>query len=104
MKKLVLVLVFVQVVALATACSSSSSGDAAGDGKTIRSGPAGNNLTVTLSNKDGALRKGKQDFTVKFTDASGKTVDVGSAALNFHMPAMGSMAAMNNAEIGRAHV
>jgi len=32
-----------------------------------------------------------------FTDASGKPVDVGSASLNFFMPEMGSMAAMNEA-------
>ena len=31
-----------------------------------------------------------------FADPSGKPVDVGSASLNFFMPAMGSMSAMNN--------
>ena len=30
-------------------------------------------------------------------DSSGKAVDVGSASLNFYMPAMGTMPAMNNA-------
>lgn len=65
-------------------------------GKTIKSGPAGNNLTVTLSNTDGVLHKGKQDFTLTFADGSGNTVDVGAVSLNFFMPAMGSMAAMNN--------
>ena len=76
------------------ACGAgSSSTDAA---KTIKSGQAGNNLTATLSNSDGVLRKGKQDFTLTFADASGKTVDVGSVSLNFFMPAMGSMSAMNN--------
>jgi hypothetical protein len=78
---------------IAAACSSSST-DA---GKTIKSGPAGNNLTATLSNSDGVLRKGKQTVTLKFADQSGKPVDVGAASLNFFMPAMGSMAAMNNA-------
>ena len=65
-------------------------------GKVIKSGPAGNNLTATLSNPDGTLRKGKQEFNLAFTDASGKPVDVGSVALNYRMAAMGSMAEMNN--------
>lgn len=88
---------FVALAALmAGACgSTSTSGDTAG-GKTIKSGPAGNNLTATLSSSDGVMRKGKQNFTLAFTDASGKAVDVGSVALNFHMPAMGTMAVMNN--------
>lgn len=77
------------------ACGPSDSGTAAG--KVIKSGPAGNNLTVSLSSKDGVLRKGKQEFTLTFADASGNPVDVGSVALNFHMPAMGTMAVMNNA-------
>jgi len=41
------------------------------------------------------LRKGDQIFTVTFADASGKPVDVGAVALNYFMPAMGSMSAMN---------
>jgi hypothetical protein len=74
------------------ACGSGSSTSAA---KPIKSGPAGNNLTVTISNSDGVLRKGDQNFTLTFADASGKPVDVGAVSLNFFMPAMGSMAAMN---------
>ncbi|MBA3354151.1 MAG: FixH family protein [Blastocatellia bacterium] len=73
-----------------------SGGDPASAGKSIKSGPAGNNLTVTLSNSDGVLRKGNQNFTLTFADASGKPVDVGSVSLNFFMPAMGSMSAMNS--------
>ncbi|HMU33599.1 MAG TPA: FixH family protein [Pyrinomonadaceae bacterium] len=65
-------------------------------GKAVKNGPAGNNLTATLSSSDGVLRNGKQNFTLTFADQSGKPVDVGSVALNFFMPAMGSMAAMNN--------
>ena len=80
------------VFLLACGASSNSTDPA----KTIKAGPASNNLTATLSNADGVLRKGKQDFTLTFADASGKTVDVGSASLNFFMPAMGSMSAMNN--------
>ncbi len=69
----------------------------ASPGKTITSGPAGNNLTATISNADGVLRKGQQEFTLTFADASGKPVDVGAVAFNNHMAAMGSMAAMNHA-------
>lgn len=64
-------------------------------GKVIKSGPAGNNLTATISNADGTLKKGSQEFVLTFTDASGKPVDVGSVALNYRMAAMGSMAEMN---------
>jgi hypothetical protein len=78
------------------ACRPGTSGDSAAGGKTIKSGPAGNNLTAALANKEGVLRKGKQTFTLTFTDAGGKPVDVGSVALNFHMPAMGTMSVMNN--------
>lgn len=84
---------------LVAACGGSgtaTNGSTANTGKTIRSAPAGNGLTATLSSADGTLKNGKQDFTLTFTDASGKPVDVGSVALNYRMPAMGSMAEMNN--------
>jgi hypothetical protein len=77
----------------AAACGSGAG--IAGSAKTIKSGPVGN-LNVSLANSDGVLKKGKQDLTVTFADASGKPVDVGSASVNFFMPAMGSMSAMNN--------
>ena len=96
MRKLVVLSVLSIIVAISVACGGAGT---AGDdtGKVIKSGPAGNNLTATLSSSDGVLRKGKQNFTLKFADASGKPVDVGSASLNFHMPAMGTMATMNSA-------
>jgi YtkA-like protein len=56
-----------------------------------------NNLTATLSNSSGQLKQGDQELTLTFTDSSGKPVDVGAVSLNFHMPAMGGMAAMNDA-------
>ena len=80
-------------VAFIAACGSSNM---ATPGKTIASGPAGNNLTATIATADGTLRKGQQEFTLTFTDASGKPVDVGAVAFNNHMAAMGSMGAMNN--------
>lgn len=96
MKKLLIVSLLGAFAVFAAACGSTSTGDGSAAGKTIKSGPAGNNLTATLASKDGVLRNGKQDFTLSFADASGKPVDVGSVALNFHMPAMGTMAVMNN--------
>jgi len=64
-------------------------------GKTIKAIPVGN-LTATLSNNSGQLKQGNQEFTMSFTDSSGKPVDVGAASLNFHMAQMGTMAAMND--------
>lgn len=81
-------------VAFAVGCNSPAN---TGAGKTIATASAGNNLTVTLSNADGILRKGSQEFTLTFTDTSGKPVDVGAVAFNNHMGAMGGMGAMNNA-------
>lgn len=95
MSKLIAFALISVFAVFAVACGSGST-STANPGKAIKSGPAGNNLTATLSNSDGVLRKGKQDFTLTFADASGKPVDVGAVSLNFFMPAMGSMAAMNN--------
>ncbi len=91
MSKTIALLMIAALTIFALACGAG--GNSAG--KQIKNGPAGNNLTASLSSSDGTLRKGKQDFTLTFTDTSGKPVDVGSAALNFFMPAMGSMSAMN---------
>ncbi|MGD9631057.1 MAG: FixH family protein [Pyrinomonadaceae bacterium] len=98
MKKTMFVLLLLAVAAFAAACGGADTGGgSAAVGKEIKSGTAGNNLTATLSSADGVLRKGKQTVTLKFADQSGKPVDVGAASLNFHMPAMGTMATMNNA-------
>jgi len=91
-KKLITTAATLALLALAAACGS---GGAAGD-KEIVSGKVGA-LTVTLANSDGVLRNGDQELNVIFKDASGKPVDVGSASLNFHMPAMGTMPVMNDA-------
>lgn len=99
MRKIILFVGFTSLVALivfAAACGSSNSTTAPAAGKTIASGPAGNNLTATVANAEGVLRKGKQEFTLTFSDASGKPVDVGAVAFNNRMAAMGSMAEMNN--------
>jgi ABC-type glycerol-3-phosphate transport system substrate-binding protein len=78
-------------LALAAAC-----GAGGGASKEIKSGEVGR-MTVTLASDDGVLRHGDAELTVTFRDSSGKAADVGSASLNFHMPAMGAMAAMNDA-------
>lgn len=95
MKNTFLIIGAITIFALFAAACGSSGGTGSAAGKTIVSGPAGNNLTATLANADGTFKKGNQEFTLTFTDASGKPVDVGSAATNFRMPAMGSMAEMN---------
>ncbi|MEO7539700.1 MAG: FixH family protein [Pyrinomonadaceae bacterium] len=85
-------------IILSAACSSGSKPTADNPiaGKVIKSGAIGS-LTATLTNDSGKLKSGDQEVTLAFSDASGKAVDVGSASLNFFMPAMGSMAAMNDA-------
>ena len=92
MKKFMIVLSLIGLAVLIAGCGSKT--DA---GRVIKTGPAGNNLTVALATSDGAIKNGTIDFTLTFSDSSGKPVDVGAVALNFHMPQMGSMAAMNNA-------
>ncbi len=92
MQKLVIIFILTSFALLA-ACGANKAMDT---GKEIKSAPAGNNLTVTLSNKDGVLKHGDEQFMLTFKDASGKTVEVGAVSLNFYMPAMGTMPAMND--------
>jgi hypothetical protein len=89
-KKMIATIATLTLLALGAACASGG-----GATKEIGGGKVGN-LTVTLANSDGVLRHGDQDLTVTFKDAAGKPVDVGSASLNFFMPAMGTMPAMND--------
>ncbi len=93
MRHLAISFIFASVALLAAACGQGNSTDT---GKIIKSAPVGNNLTVTLSNRDGVLKHGDSEFMLTFKDASGKTIDVGAVALNFFMPAMGTMSAMND--------
>ena len=84
------------VLFVAAACGSKTgSSDGVATGKVIKTVPVGN-LTATLSNDGGVLKRGNQELTISFTDASGKIVDVGAISLNFHMDQMGTMAAMND--------
>lgn len=96
MKKSVIVtgITLALILAIAAACGPKTGGSPTG--KVIKTAPVGN-LTATLSNDTGQLKQGDQEVTLSFTDASGKPVDVGAVSLNFHMPQMGGMAAMNDA-------
>ncbi len=71
------------------------SGKSTGSEQTIKSTKSGD-MTVTLASAGGQLKKGDNEVMVTFTDATGQSVDVGAASLNFHMAAMGSMAEMND--------
>src|SRR5205085_7103666 len=93
MKRIVIAAVVAGLLLLAAACGSG--GGSTDTGKVIKGAQAGN-LTVTLSNSDGVLKHGDSEFFLTFKDATGKPVDVGAAALNFYMPQMGTMAAMND--------
>ncbi len=97
MKKITVALILSAISIFIVACGGSTTNSPAQTGKVIKSAPVGNNLTVTLSNADGVLRKGEQEIFLTFTDASGKPVDVGAVSFNNFMPAMGTMPAMNNA-------
>lgn len=105
MKKITLIIgsiLLFGLIILAAACSSGTQPTAENSvpGKAVKSAPIGDNMTVTISNDTGKLKSGDQEIYLAFTDAAGKPVDAGkvsAAGLNFMMPAMGSMAPMNNA-------
>ena len=94
MKKFAIASSLIGLAILVAACGSKTTTDT---GKTIKSAPAGNNLTVALATSDGVLKHGNTEFMLTFSDSSGKPVDVGAVALVFHMPQMGTMAEMNDA-------
>ncbi len=93
--KSIVTIVALVLIALALVACGRGTGTS-GNEKTIKSTQAGN-LTAIIASSTGELKTGENDLTVSFTDSSGKTVDVGAASLKFHMPAMGSMAEMNDA-------
>ncbi|MBA2702556.1 MAG: FixH family protein [Blastocatellia bacterium] len=93
MSKFILASSLFAVLLIVAACGSKTS--SVDTGKVIKSAPIGN-LTVSLSSPSGQLKHGGDDFFVAFKDSSGKPVDVGAAALTFHMPQMASMPAMND--------
>ncbi len=91
-KSVVVSLGFLGALLFAVACRDAG---LSGADKAIKSAKSGE-MTITLSSATGDLKKGENELMVTFADASGKTIDVGAASLNFHMPAMGSMAEMND--------
>jgi len=74
------------------ACSGSRP---SGGEKIIKSTKAGD-TTIALLSASGEIKSGENELMLSFTAASGKPVDVPAASLKFHMPAMGSMAEMND--------
>ena len=93
MAKCILTFSLLALLLLVATCGAKNS--AVDAGKVIKSAPIGN-LTVTLSSSSGQIKHGGDEFFITFKDSSGKPVDVGAAALNFHMPQMASMVAMND--------
>jgi len=94
-KSLVITLFSIAALVFVAACTKSTTSNVS-TGKPIASVSV-NNLTATVSTSTGQLKQGQQDVTLAFTDSAGKPVDVGAVSLNLHMPAMGGMAAMNDA-------
>lgn len=92
MKKLVFALSLIALAVFIAACGSKND-----PGTVIKTASVGNDMTVALATSDGVLKHGNSEFTLTFSEPSGKPVDVGAVALTFHMPQMGSMAEMNNA-------
>jgi len=80
-------------LSLAVACGGKT--NEFGGERVIKSGNAGG-MTIRISSASGELRKGPNDLTITFVDESGQPADVTAASLNFNMPAMGSMAEMND--------
>ena len=95
MKKTIIIVTVFALLLMAAACGTKN-GSTTPTGKPIATVTV-NNLSAILSNGTGQLKQGEQEVTLAFTDSAGKPVDVGAVSLNFHMPAMGSMAAMNDA-------
>src|SRR5882672_71903 len=93
MSKHILAFSLLVLVLIVAACGSKNS--TVDTGKVIKSAPIGS-LTVTLSSPSGQIKHGADEFFITFKDSSNKPVDVGAAALTFHMPQMASMPAMND--------
>ncbi len=93
MKKITFIL-FLFSISIFVACGSGGANPAT-TGKTVKTGSI-DKLTVTLATASGVIKNGANDFTLVFADASGKPVEVGAVSVNFHMPAMGTMAVMND--------
>jgi hypothetical protein len=84
------------ILLIIAGCSRSGpSSNASSNEKTIKSVNSGA-ITISLSSVSGEIKAGENEVMLSFADASGKPVDMAAASLKFHMPAMGSMAEMND--------
>lgn len=92
MNKFILTLILAVFSLFFVACNSGGSAT----GKVIKTHSA-EKLNIALSTDDGVIKNGKEEFTLAFTDASGNPVKMDAVSVNFYMPAMGSMAEMNDA-------
>ncbi len=92
--KIIGITILLSLAAITAACGGAATGS---DMQEIASKKVNENLTVTLLSDDGKLKNGRQEIFLAFTDGKGNPVDINAATLNFNMPAMGSMAEMNNA-------
>lgn len=95
-KGIIATIVLASIGMIAAGCGAAGSGSGSGM-KQISEKKVGENLTVAILNAEGKLENGQQDIALKFTDGSGNPVEITAASLNFNMPAMGSMAEMNDA-------
>ena len=97
MRKPALIITVAALLLIAAACGSQSgdSNTAVDSVKVIKTTPLGN-LTVTLSNESGQFKKGENEFLLTVKDSSGKNVEVSAVSMSLRMPAMGSMAEMND--------
>ena len=93
--KIIGITILLSLVAIATACGGAGTA-MGGDMKEIATKKVNDKLTVKLLSDDGKLKNGPQEMMLAFTDGSGNPIDIKAATLNFNMPAMGSMAEMNN--------
>ncbi len=96
MKKSLLIAIAGGALLVTTSACSSKTASNVSTGTAIKTVTVGS-LTATLSSSTGQLKQGDQEVMLAFTDSAGKPADVGAVSLNFHMPAMGAMAAMNDA-------
>jgi len=81
------------VALIAAGCSRTGS---SGGEKVIKSTAEGD-LTITLASATGEIKSGENDLLLLFANSAGKPIDIRAASLAFNMPAMGSMAEMNDA-------
>ena len=88
-------LLLASVLLIGAACKSKTGSNGMPAGKVIKTVKV-NNLTATLLSNTDQLKQGNQELMLAFNDWAGKPVDIGAVSLNFHMPAMGGMAAMND--------